>query len=495
MATGLSVSRVVSINVNLSPSGTQVPSLNTFMIAGSSDVIDTTSRVRVYQSLAGVAADFGTSAAEYAAAALWFGQTPAPSQLTIGRWAQTATAGRVVGTALSAAQQQIANFTTVTNGGFKIAVDGGALTNVTGISLAGVTNLNGVASAINAALTSATVGATATWDGSRFTIKSATTGTTSSVSTLAAPTAGTALGPLMHLDSASLPVVANGVAPESAVAAIAVLDSAASFYGFTFAATLVDADVLALAGYAQGAVSLTPHTYWPTLQGAGVLDPASTTDVAYLLNAGGFYRTMAMYSSTNAYAGVSLAAKALSVDYTQANSTITLKFKTLPGVVPENLSLTATNAVEAKGCNVYATYLNGASIAEQGAAEGSYYIDEITGTDWLAIALQTAGFNALLTSPKVPQTDAGMSVLAAVYEGVCVQGVTNGLMAARVWTGPSFGTIKTGDTVPKGYYIYQPPIALQSVGDRAARKSVAFTIGANLAGAVHSSTALINVNR
>ena len=495
MAVGLSVSRIVTVNVNLQPAGAQVPSLSTFLIAGSSDVIDPVSRVRVYQSLASVAADFGGTSGEYQAAALWFGQNPQPAQVTIGRWAQTATAGRVVSTALTAAQQAIANFTAVTNGGFQVAVNGGAVTNVTGINLSAVSNLNGVASAISAALTTATIPAAVTWTGSRFQLTSNTTGTASTVTTLAAPTGGTALGPLLKLDSASLPVIANGIAAESAVSAIAALDSAASFYGFSFAATLADSDTLALAGYAQGGTGPTPHTFWATHQAASVYDPNSTTDIAYLLNAAAYNRTVGVFSSTNPYAAVSAAARALTIDYTQAASTITMKFKQLPGVIAETLGVTATNALEAKGCNVFATYLNGSTIFEQGSTYGGFYIDEVTITDALALAAQTAGLNVLLAAPKVPQTDAGMSQLGAAYEGACVQFVNNGGLGPGVWTGPSFGTFTTGQTMPKGYYIYQPPIASQSVADRGARKSVAFTIGAKLAGGTHSSAALIQVNR
>ena len=495
MATGLSVSRIVNVSVNLQPTGTTVPSLSTFLIAGSSDVIDPVSRVRTYQSLASVAADFGGTAAEYLAATLWFGQSPQPAQLTIGRWAQTATAGRVVGTALTAAQQALANFTSVTNGGFTVAVNGGAATNVTGVNLSAVTNLNGVASAINAALTTASLAATVTWNGSRFQITSGTTGTTSTVTTLAAPTSGTALGPLLKLDSASLPTVANGIAAESAATAIAALDSAASFYGFAFAATLADSDTQALAAYAQGGGGLTPHTFWATHQSSSVLDPNSVTDIAYLLNAAAYNRTIGVYSSTNPYAAVSAAARALIVDYTAAGSVITLKFKQLPGVTAEVLTVTQTNALESKGCNVFVTYLNGSTIFEQGSTYGGFYIDEVTGTDAWALAVQYAGLNVLQNTPKVPQTDAGMSQIGAAYTGACQQFVNNGLLAPGVWNGPAYGTLATGATMPNGFYIYQPPIASQSISDRAARKSVAFTIGGKLAGATHSTSALIQVNR
>ncbi|MCT9017190.1 DUF3383 domain-containing protein, partial [Cupriavidus gilardii] len=47
----------------------------------------------------------------------------------------------------------------------------------------------------------------------------------------------------------------------------------------------------------------------------------------------------------------------------------------------------------------------------------------------------------------------------------------------------------------KGYYVYAPPIALQSQADREARKSVSFQVAAKEAGAIHTVDILVNVNR
>ena len=73
--------------------------------------------------------------------------------------------------------------------------------------------------------------------------------------------------------------------------------------------------------------------------------------------------------------------------------------------------------------------------------------------------------------------------------------MTNGLFAAGVWTGPTIGSLKTGDTMPDGYYIYKPLVASQSADDRRARKAVTMQIACKLAGAVHSSNVLVSVVR
>ncbi len=93
----LSVSRLVRVTVNLSPLAAARRSFGILMIAGDSNVISPLERFRTYTTLEGVAADFGVDAPEYQAAALYFGQTPKPDTLMIGRWVRTASAGENIG--------------------------------------------------------------------------------------------------------------------------------------------------------------------------------------------------------------------------------------------------------------------------------------------------------------------------------------------------------------------------------------------------------------
>lgn len=167
----LSVSGLVRVTVNLSPLAAATRSFGVLLIAGDSNVINGLERIRTYLTIEGVAADFGVNAPEYHAAALYFGQTPKPKTLMIGRWLRTATAGFDEGGILSASEQLIANWTAISNGGFVIPIDGVPKT-LSALDFSGVTNLNGVASVINDSLT----GGVATWDGSSFVVTSSTTG-------------------------------------------------------------------------------------------------------------------------------------------------------------------------------------------------------------------------------------------------------------------------------------------------------------------------------
>lgn len=167
----LSVSNLVNVTISLSQLGASGRSFGTLMIAGDSGVISGLERFRSYSNISGVVADFGSSAPESVAASLYFGQKPQPSSLMIGAWLRTATSGMNQGGILTPLQQSITNFNAISNGAFDISIDGSAQ-DLTGINFNGVTNLNGVATAVNNVLT----GAVCTWNGSQFIITSSTSG-------------------------------------------------------------------------------------------------------------------------------------------------------------------------------------------------------------------------------------------------------------------------------------------------------------------------------
>ncbi len=492
MATGLPVSRLINVSVNLSPLAAQFANFNALLIVGDTDVIDVNQRIRAYDDLASVVADFGTSAPEYAAAVLFFAQNPRPTNLLIGRWAQSATAGLLNGGVLTSAEQALANWTAITDGAFKVTVDG-TQKSMTGLDFHLVTNLNGVASAITTALAGA---ATCTWDGAKFSIKSATTGASSTVTYAIAGTAGhTNIASLLKLTSTQASPPVAGIVAETAATCVAILDNlATSWYGIMFASTnIVDADHLAIAAYIQAAgVS---HIYGVSSTNTQLLDSTVTTDIASELKAGLYTRTFTQYSAIP-YVVASFFGRAFTVNFAANNSVITLMYKQEPGVVPESLTSQQANALIAKRCNFFVNYNNDTAILQNGVMSGPAFFDEIHGTDWLQNQIQTNVWNLLYTSPtKVPQTDPGTHLIVTTVEASCAAAVNNGLVAPGVWNSAGFGTLNQGDLLPKGYYVYAPPVASQAQADREARKSVPIQVACKLAGAIHSVDVIVNVNR
>lgn len=491
MASGLAVSRVVNVTVDIAPIAAPTRNFGAAVHIGVTDVIDTSERLRSYSTLEDVGGDFGTTDPEYIAAALHFGQSPQPSILYIGRWAQSATKGRLNGGVLTASEQLLANWTAITNGAFKIDIDG-STKSLTGLNFSAALNLPGVAAIIDTALS----GGSVTWDANsgRFIVKSDTTGASSTVSYAYAPASGTDISALLKLTdgTASAPVV--GIVAESLATCLAALaDVSGDWYAAVILPTVTNSVALAAAAVVEGFSRKRIIGF--TITSTTVLDSTHSDDLASVLKAAGYSRSWTQYSSSSPYAAASFFARASTVNFDGDNTTITLKFKTEPGVTAETLTATQASALEAKNCNVFVNYDNGTAIVEQGVMASGVFFDERHGIDWFENALQTAIWNLLRSAKKVPQTDAGTTRIIAVAEKVCAQAVTNGLLAPGIWNGDTIGKLNTGATMSAGFYIYAPPVATQSQANREARKSVPIQIAAKGAGAVHSADIAVTFNR
>ena len=67
---GLPVSKLVRVDVFMSPQAAATRSFGSLLICGDSDVIDVTERIRQYDTVEAVGLDFGAGSPEYKAAAL-----------------------------------------------------------------------------------------------------------------------------------------------------------------------------------------------------------------------------------------------------------------------------------------------------------------------------------------------------------------------------------------------------------------------------------------
>ena len=482
---GLSVSSVVSVDVVMAPKAAAERDFGIALILGASDTIDADERLRLYDDVDTVASDFGTESPEYRMAVAYFSAEPSAAQCYIGRWVKTATGGLLKGRILGTAEQNVAEFQAISDGGFSVTVDG-VEKSVASVNLASVTNLNGVASAVSTAL-----GATAScvFDGSRFVIRSKTTGSESTVTGVTK----TALSTLMGLDADTVSITGTGA--ESLLDAVTTLaDMSSDWYGLLVAEEADDDAIVETADFINA--TSTSRIAGFTVSKTTVLDAQVENDLASRLKAKGNNRAFVQYSSGSLAAAAAAFGRAFAVNFDGQNTTITLKFKQEPGVEPEVLTATQANVLKNKNCNVFAQYSNDTAILQEGVMSGGWYFDERHGLDWLQNDVQTAVWNLLYTSTsKIPQTDAGIARIVTTIESRLEQAVTNGLVAPGVWNGDSFGALETGDTLTKGYYVYAPPVATQSQADREARQSTVIQVAVKLAGAVHATDIIINVNR
>ncbi|MBK5145846.1 DUF3383 domain-containing protein [Budviciaceae bacterium BWR-B9] len=497
MTQGLSVSRVVSVQVSLAVKAAAGRNFGALLILGTSDVLTAPEVMRLYNDIESVAEDFGIASEEYKAANLYFQQSPQPRDLYIGRMQRTpttATQGYLTSAVLSSAEQVMSNFTSVEDGALKFPVDG-TMKTVTGIDLSGVTDLAGVATAVQAKLTGTTVAWVA--GSNQFTITSATSGATSSIGIPIAAGTGTDIAPLLAIDSAHNPSViagenASGGSPLPSV--VVALNYSADWYGLVIAdPAMTDQDhmdVSALIGSASDS-----RVYGVSTKAVTTLDATVTDDIASRLKAAGYGRTFVQYSQVD-YAAASAFGRAFTVNFLGNNTTITLKFKQEPGITAEVITAQQANTLQAKNCNVFVKYANDTAIIQEGVMSNGDFFDERHGLDWLQNYVQNNLWNLLYTSTtKIPQTEAGVTRLLTNIEQSMDQSVNNGLVAPGVWNGGDIGELTAGDTLTKGYYVYANPLDTQAQADREARKAPVIQVAAKLAGAIHFADVLINVVR
>ncbi|HBS7339937.1 TPA: DUF3383 domain-containing protein [Klebsiella pneumoniae] len=269
-----------------------------------------------------------------------------------------------------------------------------------------------------------------------------------------------------------------------------------NWYGLAIAdsADLVEADVISVAAAIEA--SSLSRILAVTTDDVNVLVAGNTDNIGYKLKAAGYGRTFWQYSSSSKYAAISAFGRAFTVNFTGNNTTITLKFKTEPGVTYETLTTAQAAAIDAINGNVYVYYANDTAIIQQGVMANGDFFDERHGLDWLQNYVQTNLYNLLYTSTtKIPQTDAGVTRLMTNVEASLDQAVNNGLIAPGVWNGGPIGQIESGDTLTKGYYVYADAVANQAQSDREARKSPVIQAAIKMAGAIHYGDVQINVVR
>lgn len=286
----------------------------------------------------------------------------------------------------------------------------------------------------------------------------------------------------------------DGQTPETIQAAVTACLDSLKWYGLVVASDLTDEQVLSVASLIEASDPV--RVFGHTTQEEDSTSATSKTDIAYKLSNAKYRRTFCIFSSTNAYAAASVFGRAFSVNFNGTNTTITLKFKQLPGIPPEDLKISEDKALRAKHCNVFAAYNNDTAILQEGEMCDGTFIDEIHGLDWLQSHLENALWNLYYTTTtKVSQTPVGVNRQCAVLERACEQAVTNSLMGEGQWNGDSFGALNTGDYLPKGFYVYANSLDDQTQSERESRKAPVFQIAAKLAGATHFADVEVAVNR
>lgn len=189
------------------------------------------------------------------------------------------------------------------------------------------------------------------------------------------------------------------------------------------------------------------------------------------------------------------ASRAMSVNFSAQNSTITTNLKTLKGISADStVDQTLYNTMKSMGVDGYVDYGGVAKIVSNANGNDNYF-DDVYNRLWFKQAMKVAIFNALAnTNTKIPQTEEGMDYLKKSARQVCQLAVYNRFLAPGQWNGEfPFGNPQDFDRNISdfGYYVYSLPITQQSQTERLERKAPVIQIAGKQAGAVHSASIIV----
>ncbi|SFU71119.1 DUF3383 family protein [Alicyclobacillus macrosporangiidus] len=277
--------------------------------------------------------------------------------------------------------------------------------------------------------------------------------------------------------------------PLQAVQACRAADS--TWYG-CYVCGAQDADIEAVAQYIETASPASVFFY--DTQDANVAS-GTTPNVMSTLQSDKYHRTLGMYS-TSQYAGAALLGRAMGLNTGLAGSAFTLAYKNLTGVTPENLTSTQASAILGYNGNIYANYGGQYNLLRQGTMADGTPFDEVLNLDVITADIQTSVMNALTQSPKIPQTEDGVTMLVNTITAPCERARIRGMIAPGVWqAAPVLGKLNTGDTLASGYLVLADSLANQSQADRDARKSPPIYVCLKMAGAVEHVVIGVIVNQ
>jgi hypothetical protein len=255
--------------------------------------------------------------------------------------------------------------------------------------------------------------------------------------------------------------------------------------------TAVKADHEAIAAWIETATPTSIYGF--TTADSDVLGGVAGNIFDYL-KSHGYSRTIGQYSTT-AQAIAAILGYAMGQNLQLVNSAFTLKFKQEVGVTAEALNSTQISYIEGVNGNVYLNYANYYNIFEQGVMANGQFFDEIINLDMLHNGIQLNVMDLLYGNPKVPITDSGVTQIIHAINQACDDAVNRGFLGPGQWTGAPLLNLNTGDTLPNGYLTQAAPVSSQSSADRAARKCPPIYVAIKEAGAVHSLTIGVYVNR
>ena len=454
-------------------------------------------RVAIYSDFASLAKKFPIDSEPYKAGQAWFSQSPFPRNLVVGRWFNEAAGAQLTGGKVTKTAVELEALKAT--GKLSITINATPYTD-TVVDFTDITSYADAATKIQTALTTAGAAVTVTYNPltGGFVITTTQTGNDKSISYAVAPSEGEDLSQILFLRDNLALSKQDGITAETIVEALNAIQTYNDGWYFIMLDHSVDNNetLHALADYVEtNRYMFSAQTISPQ-----VLTPGETESTAYQLYQKQLQRTWMTYSGAQDYKDVSIAGRFSSINFNASNSMITAKFKQLPSLQSDVISLTQLKELERKRTNYYTKFATRAVYSEGTTFSNDAFIDVRYALDWFVNAIQVDIFNLLYASGRIPQTHQGEAVIVDVINRVCVQAVANGMIAGNQVSEAMKNDIilTTGNQdfdgfLASGYLIWSQPIADQPLSERNARKSTAKKVWLKSSGAIHSVEVILNL--
>lgn len=477
------ITRDIDVVVNLRRPQTELATDMTMLVflTPGLDFAPDNGRVRYYSTMTALEQDVALASEAWFAGSAFFAKQNRPETMALGRVFENPTpASLMFGDYNLAALQQ------VTDGAFKITVNGEE-TEVAELDFTSAQTIDDVMTVIQTA-SPGTIDAGVLYTG--YGISTGITGDSATLTYASAPDTGTDVSGLLGLTQGTGANLIQGYAPGGLVAEAQLVAAAARcngrpIYGWTIDRKYRETeDQKAFADWAESQQKADFSACTNSLQ---AYNPADITNISFYAKNKGYKRTSVMYHhNEQVYPDVSYLAEALSTDYSQPDSAITLKFKQLDGIEPSPLSETQLAILESRNCNCYVAVGNTARTVRPGAQSAdTWWTDSLVNLDNYVEELQVEVYNVFLRNRKVPYTTIGQNMLVSAAAKINAKYTRNGVFADREIEAPE---TETGYVIAPATDIIPVPVAFATTSQRVARLAPPIKIVAYEAGAMHKVT-------
>ncbi|MWQ87432.1 DUF3383 domain-containing protein [Glaesserella parasuis] len=466
MFQSIPASQIVNVNPSVLSSGGSPLSMNAVFLSENANL--PTGRAVSFATADSVGEYFGFTSAEYQAAAVYFkgfdGSTIKPGTLIFFAYNKAAEGAFLLGASVKSLSL---NELKKINGTLSVIIDGSEK-KAASLNLSGAKSFSNAAELIGTELGSVTV----TFDSQlqAFKVASSTTGTTSTIA-FATGTTADALG-LSENAGASISQGSNTTTPTETMQAV--IGSTLNWATFTTITEPTLEEKLEFAKWSNNQNQRFLYVGWG--KEAVATQTGNTTSFGAKLKESEYSGATAVYGGLDKAAF--LCGTVASIDFTEKQGRITLKFKGQSGLTADVTDATIAKNLEDNGYNYYGAWATANDrflFLSPGQISGEWkwidaYINQIRLNSQLQLAIIT-----LLTSAKsVPYNDIGI----ALQRAACNDPINEALNFGSIQVGVSLseqqkaiinnytGVDAASQVEAQGYYLYIGKATAQTRGNR-----------------------------